>query len=772
MTDYSKTYAKWIEGFTKDQFDDFIKVFLKDYWDLDTVSITDGTNDGGIDVKVFEKKRGKKIPLQITIDKNTIPKLKKDLKKISDLIENHSYSNHFYFYCSKGISEKNVIELKDFARREYDIELEIFDNKLIGSYTDETNYSLTRLKIKEILDLYPKSEESYFDENKKLYFDYLSYAAEAKELKEKFISSFIINFLYSVNGQGINLEDLKRKVISEFDVTDSGSYFERIVQGLLTSKKLIKKESTLTISEIQFKEIKKIKENSELLEVDFVSKLQDLINKSNSSVEIRLIINKLKIIYENQKQLNIDEISEEVNDDVDSSIKDFISYVKKSFEDQLEAKTFMENVFLLCSINNFIEITTTGRIYKKLINNPEFKAYTNRVNKEIFLDTNVLLYLLLVFREPNVEYDNNYFNISKDLFDLINSENNYGNYNTTHLYIYELSDYIKRSIKLIPLDKLGIFSKLGGSDNVIYNFYLHLKSENFIDYSFRKFIESFRIRISEAEKQNDYLRQVLYNIFKTNNIEIDDVESYDRNHRTKKEHEKISKQLIDTYSDLKVKRTIKSLRFDSLTIQHISSDRFSELSDPTLITWDKTFRKFRQSYLSTNPNANYWHIFTPGNFLDHISLMQFKINGDSISNELLSILDNEFQIVKKVRKLSDALSTIIDLNSEVGINLSTGIAEIREDFIYQINIVEETKTVESKPQAIDQLINDLIDYYDSDNGLYDFNDFKEVLKVENNVDKFLKFLDTESKHFIQNASFSSNYLKSFDSVIKYTKDKN
>ena len=98
-----------------------------------------------------------------------------------------------------------------------------------------------------------------------------------------------------------------------------------------------------------------------------------------------------------------------------------------------------------------------------------------------------------------------------------------------------LSDYIKRSIKLIPLDKLGIFSKLGGSDNVIYNFYLHLKSENFIDYSFQKFIESFRIRISEAEKQNDYLSQVLYNIFKTNNIEIDDVESYDRNHRTKKE---------------------------------------------------------------------------------------------------------------------------------------------------------------------------------------------------------------------------------------------
>ena len=26
----------------------------------DTVSITDGTNDGGIDVKIFEKKKGRK----------------------------------------------------------------------------------------------------------------------------------------------------------------------------------------------------------------------------------------------------------------------------------------------------------------------------------------------------------------------------------------------------------------------------------------------------------------------------------------------------------------------------------------------------------------------------------------------------------------------------------------------------------------------------------------------------------------------------------------
>ena len=210
--DYSKTYARWIEGFTKDQFDDFIKVFIKDYWNVDTVSITDGSGDGGLDVKVFKNRKGRKLPLQITIDKNTIPKLKKDLIKIEELISKFDYEDKFYFFYSKGIPEKKVLELKHFALKEYEIELEIFDNKLIGSFTDKINFSSTREKLKEILNLYAKDEESYFDENQKLYFDYLSYADEAKELKEKFISSYILNTLYVCNGNGLSLENLKNKI--------------------------------------------------------------------------------------------------------------------------------------------------------------------------------------------------------------------------------------------------------------------------------------------------------------------------------------------------------------------------------------------------------------------------------------------------------------------------------------------------------------------------------------------------------------------------------
>lgn len=770
--DYSKNYARWLEGLTKDQFDDLIKVFIKEFWKVDTVSITDGSGDGGIDVKVFKNNRGKKIPLQITIDKNTIPKLKKDLIKISELIEEYGYSDKFYFYYSKGVSEKKVIEVKEFARTEYDIDLEIFDNKLIGTYIDKPSYSSTREKLKEILNLYPKSEESYFDNNKKLYFDYLTYADESKELKEKFISSFILNTLYISNGSGFCIDELKEKVKEEFDVTGSGLYFDRIIQNLLTIKKIIKKGENLIIEEEEYKKIKTIKENSDLLENEFTSRLQEIINEVEQPIEIRKVIEKLKTIYENQKQLSVNEISENLNDYDDDSVKDFFNYVKKVFNDETEAKKFITKVLDLCTINNFIQISAAGKIYKKLINNPEFSAYTNRVNKEIFIDTPVLIYLLLVLKEPKYEYDNYYFKIAKKLFNLINSEINYGNYNTTQLYINELADYIKKAIKLIPLEKSGIFKSLGGTNNEIHNFYTALKYDGLFDGSFQKFIESFGISIFESEKPNDYLSQALFNIFKLNNVSIDDVEPFDKMNQNKNEFEKIEKQFIDTYSDLNIKnRNQRSLRYDSLVMQHISTN-FEANEDPTILTWDKTFKPFRKAYLTKNLNSNYWHIFTPGNFIDHISLLRFKINGDSISNEILSMIETDFEVVKKVGKLADIITSIVDLKSEVGINLSTGLSRIRKEHIYQINTTDkERDTAESKAQPIDEIIDNLINYYSKKKGQYDFKDFTESLKNEESIEPLLKILERESNYYIRNSVYNQDYEKDFDEIIKKTKHK-
>ncbi|MDB2385292.1 hypothetical protein N9V96_02350 [Polaribacter sp.] len=212
-----------------------------DFWKLETVSITDGTNDGGIDVKIIEDKRSKKIPIQLTIDKNLYGKLEKDLAKVSKLIDEHDYLNTFYFYYSKGASEDKVIDLIDIARDDYTIDLKIFDNKLIATYLDKSNFFRSRECLRGFFGDFFKEEETYFDENQKLYFDYLSYADDSQELEEKFITSFILNEFYKSPGNETAIENIVEKVKKNLE----NKHQRAIVEDLLTSFQQIKKSRSV-----------------------------------------------------------------------------------------------------------------------------------------------------------------------------------------------------------------------------------------------------------------------------------------------------------------------------------------------------------------------------------------------------------------------------------------------------------------------------------------------------------------------------------------------
>ena len=160
--------------------------------------------------------------MQITIDKNVYTKLERDLVKINTLIEKYDYSENFYFYYSKGASEAKVIELKAKARKDYSINLEIFDNKLIASYLSTPEYLPARNKMTEFLgQIY--SEEQIYDEKDKLYSDFLSYGNQSQELKEKFINSFVLNELFKSENNSLSRVEIQKKIYVEFNISDCTS---------------------------------------------------------------------------------------------------------------------------------------------------------------------------------------------------------------------------------------------------------------------------------------------------------------------------------------------------------------------------------------------------------------------------------------------------------------------------------------------------------------------------------------------------------------------
>ncbi len=770
--DHSKNYINWIGGLTKDQFDLFIKAFIKDFWKVEVVAITDGKGDGGIDVKIFEDKRYRKIPLQITIDKNVYSKLEKDLVKIQKLTEEQGYSDTFYFYYSRGASEAKVIELVDKARKDHSLELKIFDNKVIASYLDRPEYFLSREALRNFFGSFLEDEDSYFDENQKLYFDYLSYGDDSKELKERFIISFILNELYKSDQESVSIENLVLKINDEFEINVSKGYCNRLLQNLLTIHKIEKsKNDDYKLSEIEFRNIKEIRNNSELLERDFSSKLQIIINESNSVIEIRELINRLKAIFISQNKIDLNEISNGFSDeDSIKEIRDFYGYVNGCFENEKSTKLFITKVFDLCSQNNFLVKISAGRLYKDLINNPEFNAYARRNKKEVFIDTPILIFLLLVMKEPDYKYDNYKFKIAKELYELIASKDKSACYSTTQLYITELADHFHNAIRLIPIQELGLFESLGGSNNEILNLYQALKEDGLKDMSFQKYLESFGVSITKVENDDskEYLNQIFYRIFKDNLIEIDDVPPYNKDYKTRKDYERIEKTLGEVYSRTQVERRPRSLLFDSLFFYHIYD--FDELVDPTVLTWDKTFSEFRKDFHSKNPNFRYWHLFTPGKFIDHISLLKFKINSKAISNEVLSMLESEYEVVKGVRKLADTLATIIDLKTARGINLTKGLADIRDTYIYQINKDQDEKIMSEGSLPVDEVLSNLINYYQTEKGQFKYLDFINSLKIDSVIDDLLEVLKYENNYYLEYGSLTNDYKAKFDKIIKNTKD--
>lgn len=769
--DYEKNYARWIEGLTKDQFDDFIKVFIKIYWNVDTVSIVDGKGDGGIDVKIFKNKKNRKVPLQITIDKSLYGKLSKDLVKIESLIENYDYESNFYFYYSRTAAENKIDELIEKARSEYSINLEFFDGKKIASYLCNPSYLPARNKLNEFLgELY--NEKQIFDEKDKLYSDFLSYGNQSQELKERFIYSFLLNALYESVNNTLTREELQIKINGEFNISENKGYCNRLISNLSTLGKIeIIDKLNVRLSESEVLKIKSIKEDSNILEREFLTNLQKILIKYDSDLDLKIILKKLNQIYAEVSDVDLKEISESLESvsDVRSSIKDFCRYINSSCKGAINSSDFLKDIFTLCGENGFIHRVSAGNLFKKLIDNSEFLAYTRRLQKEVFLDTPVLIYLLMAMHEPVLDYDNNKFKIARDLFNLIQNDFETATYSTTHLYIIELADYVRSAIRLSPLEEQGLFKSLGGSNNEIINLYLRAKDEMLFEGSLFEYIESFGMSISKIEKNDRFLEQYLTNLFKDNNINIDVVYTYNKDTRNRENHktyERIDRTLIDIYSDFNISRRKRSLLFDSLLFTHIYLME-EDLTDPTILTWDNTFIEFRKRFQPSNPNLRYWHLFRPGKYLDHVSLIKFKINGSSISNEIMSLIETDFEIVDGVKKLADILSSIVDLKSDSGTKLTKGLSEIRDTYIYRINMRKEQDLLDSEdPQPVDEMITNIVSYFDSSENALSFDNFTKALENEEVVKGLLAILNKEIDVYYKTKKLSKKYLLKVDKLIE------
>jgi hypothetical protein len=253
-----------------------------------------------------------------------------------------------------------------------------------------------------------------------------------------------------------------------------------------------------------------------------------------------------------------------------------------------------------------------------------------------------------------------------------------------------------------------------------------------------------------------------------NGINVTKLHDYKNDNSYKEEFEEIKKELEMVYISKKINRSNSASVNDSLLLCYLYEENVPDdeiLIDPTLLTWDGVFADFRKKYFQLHPKKPYWHLFRPSKFLDHNSLLSFKINSEAISNDLMSITQDEFDLKNKIQGLTEILSKIADMRTTEGTKLSKGLADIRTNYIYDLKGKDVDKSVFVEQQPVDDLVCEVSSYYSTNKSKHSIEDFKVALKSAEFVNSFLEYISSQLDLFKETKKFSSDYKKQTDSLL-------
>jgi energy-coupling factor transporter ATP-binding protein EcfA2 len=763
-------YAKLIESLSKDQFDDLVSSFIESYWELEMVVLVDGKGDGGIDLKVFQNKSHLKLPIQVTIEKKPLEKLKKDLPKISKLIANYSYSNEFYFFSSHSISESKLNEVVESARTQLGITLNFMDAKFISSVILEPRFRKTLAILRKHFASLFHSKEAIFTNVEKLKFDLIIYGNQATEIKNKILDSFVLIQIFN-NGSSIEIRSLEKLIKEKFNVTYEANLCERELNKLRQQQKVYFSGHLNSIVNLQLDERNRIEallENLDISEAELIEIVKSILEKYGLEQQYKETIRHIYDIFRDVHNKDILEISGKSDLTSESkSLGRIVGYFKNATGDEKIATSIVKELIRSCSENDLIQRVSAGELFSKLVTEPEFETYLNISKRVVYLDTSIALHFLCALYFKRSKSKSIYYKTAVDL--IAYSDHTLGrlDFKISDYYVYEIAYHVKEALRVLEFYKYDFFIKLGRSNNVFLNFFEELLSLGELGEgveSFRHFLQDFGFKVEgiAEEKQLKYVYEVLIRIFEANNFQVIKFEDYGiTNKPTYNELKKSVEIELLNRNDL---RHPEIIRRDTLMCAYLFDKAKHDNVDPIFITWDSIYYNVRKEYHKDHPNASFWHLFRPTKFLDHMSLLSLTINSKNISQDLLSIIEIDFGLSKKVSRLKDVFLKILDLKSETGVKLGQAISKLQADEIYKL---KETATDPDYQEntAVEIFISKLYDHYKNNRGPYGLEDLKDCTTSPTNLEMLVVYLKKEVTTFQNTRKWSKSICTNLDYII-------
>jgi hypothetical protein len=757
----TKNLVQLLDSTEKSEFDKVVKAYLKAEYDFNKIVFTDGINDTGLDIKVFDYK-GQSLQFQLTTQKSKTKaelnafekKLIEDLEKAKENHTNYKYSNKLIFFYSKEFTNLRIRNYEKLAFKNYGIDLELIEaNRLAEESENIIEIQRILLQISE-LDKFNVNESIFDNEKENLVYDLLSFG-KPSEFKLQIIEAFILTSLFTK--KQLTKDEIIKLCEDKFKVKENSVFYDKLVNRLLTTKQITKSEdkSTLLLSGIELSNLTTKIEQYELDEKVFLRDIKQILEKHSQEILINEYVGQLKQLYINNFNSDLHQIVNHTDDTkLFSVIKEFLQFIESTDAVCESPKILAKELLSYCIESKFIQKIAASKVYCENINNTRLQNYLI-TQKKIFIDTSIALNALCYFYKPKTSFNNYFYKMSKSLIEFAKKENL--ELNISERYIWEVQNHVKDSFKILPFSRIENFSKLGSSKNIFYNFYMFLAKNDTLDddISFDIFLDNFGFGENFTSKStNSKISSYLDKM----NIKMVEFE-YD--YEIEETNKLFESQLIKN-NKFKSPFTLSN---DSIMLEYLAhNDTDVHPVSPIFVTWDKTFFDVQKEYTKKYPDAQKWLMLPPSKLIDSYAILKFEIDGETVTENLLALISDD--LFQSTNALIDTVKFILNPDDEIGLEYTNKLAEIREKEITDINNKVSTPPESFEGEAIiDDVVFNLSNYFQEKENSNDFELFKEIFTKKEFMPEVIISITCAISDFYKSHKIENKFYETFDKLV-------
>ena len=595
----------------------------------------------------FKAGRRDKLVVILSIDlfQNDLEALVNNVGKM--VLADVSLSDNIDFYTIIIITEKKEEEL-ELPLRQLGLSVSFFDGLKM-----ENTYQFSNL-------LEVVREDGTETEVDPAFYDYLAMSNDSSDIKNSFFYSLLLMEVY----QHQPITESEFCDICENKYNRSRSDITIALRSLRKKERItpLKKGVVFFLTENEQRNLEAAIKEARSEEARFKDGLGQIIEKYGFQ-DLSLFLEKLKVEYLAKYTL----FSKE-EDESDVIEKKTVS--KSSNWDELlkgisdeNKKKLLEEIQILCANNDYMDQHGLINSFLELFRSDRYEGYINQKENYIYLDTPVVAYFICsksAFQKDfEVEWEDPEFISANDLFGYCEEQNDC-HFIVPHDYVQETIGELKKALQFNWFNQFENLPIPVETANVFYNYYQEVKkrmkfySDEREVFTFDDFVSELGFSEINPEAIGFFPKNIGYLRFFLNRLGCTALDKVDVNHGV---FDEVKMDYVWYLHDKDKDKSELAINADVRQALHITDKtKTSEKHECEyyLVSWDNTLYRPRNKAKELMEIAGRsYNIYKPGELAEKLAFRSFRINKDSVSNEVFTYANSTFNVKDKIRSLYD-----------------------------------------------------------------------------------------------------------------------